>query len=172
MTINHRSITLLCILMLAPWIQNCGPVRTRQETAAESRVESAASDAGEEQEEDLARLMGELQRHSAKLGYAIKGRNRPLAEFYLEEVTEVMTGLETVSEHDGMPIAQPARTILSPVIEPLRRGLQASQWQEIQIAYEALIEGCNRCHSATEHAFIKILPASGEPPFNQAFDGE
>ncbi len=119
---------------------------------------------------ELAKLMGDMQHHSAKLGYAIAGHNHPLATFYLEEVHEVLGELMTVEADDGMPIAHPAGVILEPALEALESKLAAKQsWSEISYQYELVIESCNRCHLATEHGFIEILPARGEPPFNQRF---
>lgn len=127
------------------------------------------------EEVELARLMTELQRHGAKLGYALEARNRPLADFYLHELEEVYEELSRVEEYEGMPIAQPAGVILVPALEELASFLDRSDpWAEDPgspwRAYEALIEACNRCHLATEHAFLRIVPARGEPPFNQSFE--
>ena len=49
------------------------------------------------------------------------------------------------------------------------RRVNGDDWTTTWTAYEKLIDGCNRCHMATEHGFIKIVPAQGEPPFNQTF---
>ncbi len=120
---------------------------------------------------ELASLMGEMQRHSAKLGFAIAGGNRPLATFYLHEIDEVLEELMTVEEHDGMPIAKPSRVILLPEVEALAVGLSGEvAWPELTEGYHKVIDACNRCHLATEHGFIEILPAAGEPPFNQRFE--
>ena len=113
--------------------------------------------------------MGDMQRHSFKLGFAILGKNQPLAEFYLHELHEVLEELEEVEEHDGMPIGSPARTILEPALGELASQLEPATWEEAWGAYELAIEACNRCHLATEHGFIQILPAHGTPPFNQVF---
>ena len=118
---------------------------------------------------ELAKLMGDMQRHSVKLGFAIQGENQPLAEFYLHELHEVLEELEAVEEHEGMPIGGPAKVILDPALAELDARLDAASWGDAWTAYEATIEACNRCHLATEHDFIRILPASGTPPFNQVF---
>ena len=120
---------------------------------------------------ELSSLMGEMQRHSAKLGFAITGHNRLLATFYLKEIHEVIEELMTVDEHDGMPIAKPSGVILLPAIETLAAALSTeADWEEVTENYNVLITACNRCHLATEHGFIEILPATGEPPFNQRFE--
>ncbi|MEM7354054.1 MAG: hypothetical protein AAF657_24845, partial [Acidobacteriota bacterium] len=118
---------------------------------------------------ELATLMGDMQRHSAKLGFAIQGKNQPLAQFYLEELHEVLEELEAVDEHEGMPIGSPAKVIMDPALAELAARLEPAGWAGAWPAYEATIEACNRCHLATEHGFIEVLPASGTPPFNQVF---
>ncbi len=118
---------------------------------------------------ELSVFMGELQRHSAKLGYAIAERNQALADFYFEEVEETLARVEQIEVHDGQPIGKTAKTIMGPLLFDLEELLEGSDWNKNRLAYEALIDGCNRCHFATQHEFIAILPAQGEPPYNQRF---
>lgn len=118
---------------------------------------------------ELAVLMGELQRHSMKLGYAVAGRNQPLAAFYLHEIEEVQEDLMAIGEHEGMPIGSTTRIILAPTLEALEATLGQGNWDRDWQRYEAVIQACNRCHQATEHGFVEILPAQGEPPYNQRF---
>lgn len=124
-----------------------------------------------ETEIELADLMGALAHHGAKLGYAIQGENRPLAVFYLEEVHEVLEELEAVESYEGLPIAHPAGVILAPALRELETALTGdTPWTVVGTSYEATIDACNRCHQATEHGFIEILPATGEPPYLQRFE--
>ena len=118
---------------------------------------------------DLAATMGEMQRQSMKLGYAIQGRNQPLAAFYLHEVEEVLNSLEQIEHHEEMPIAQPARTILRPLLPPLSESIGNSDWDAASTGYASLVHGCNRCHTATEHEFVVVTVPTGPPPFNQSF---
>jgi hypothetical protein len=120
-------------------------------------------------EVELAVLMGELQRHSAKLGYAIEGRHPELARFYFQETGEALDGIRAVESWEGMPIAEPLETIVDPLLPPLRQSLETGLWDEAALSYEALIEGCNRCHAATEHEFLVIVPPESPPPYNQRF---
>lgn len=144
-------------------------------SAVADRESPVARELGEDPEDkdseevELAAVMGEMQRMSAKLGFAIEGRNSPLADFYLEELGETFEKLTSISEHEGMPIGHPAATILQPALESLAEFLEQQAWEDTWGAYEVLIEACNRCHLATEHEFIEILPARGQAPFNQRF---
>jgi hypothetical protein len=102
----------------------------------------------------------------------------PLVDFYLHEVEEVLADLKAVEEYEGMPIAHPAKVILQTALDALETSLESSptaediDWGAAWAGYEGAIEACNRCHMATEHGFIKILPATGEPPYNQNFAAE
>jgi mono/diheme cytochrome c family protein len=128
--------------------------------------------AGHGEDVELATYMGELHRFSQKLGYAIEGRNGPLAGFYVHEVEEVIEQLARVKEHDGLPIGQMTQTMAVPLIEPLDRAIQVGDWPAATGHYLGLIQSCNTCHIATQHAFIEILPASGPAPFNQRFTAD
>jgi hypothetical protein len=75
---------------------------------------------------------------------------------------------EEVPEHAGMLIAQPARTIMTKLVEGLESDITKREWPAAENGYRALIDGCNRCHSATEYGFIQIDP-DGSGPFNQKF---
>jgi len=124
---------------------------------------------GVEEEVELARLMGEAQLHSAKLGYSIEGRNLPLAQFYLRELEEVFGEVFALEEHDEMPIGDPAVVIMQPLLIDLQERMAAADWPQTEASYTSLIAGCNRCHTATEHQYIEIFPATGPAPFNQRF---
>ena len=153
-----RSSLLLSAALF--WCLACG--------APEPVVERPAG-GPEEPDVELAVLMGELQRHSTKLGYAIQGRHPELAQFYLEETKEVLESVRAVERWEGLPISEPLGVIVDPLLPPLEGALVAGSWSEAYVSYEALIDGCNRCHAATEHEFLVIVPPEGPPPYNQRF---
>lgn len=124
----------------------------------------------EQQQAELALYMSRLQWHSEKLGFAIQGRNGRLAEFYLEEVGEVLEEVKSRAPvHDGLPIANLVTIIADPEIKLLNESLENNDWSAIDKQYLELVNSCNRCHSATQHEFIVILPVEGKPPFSQRF---
>lgn len=126
--------------------------------------------ASEEEHAELAPFMGQLQRFSQKLGYAIKARNPELAAFYLHELHEIAEDIEKeVPLHDGYQIAALCKAMLAPAIERCEKRMSKGSWEERWSSYTDVITSCNSCHLATAHAFIRILPADGRPPFNQDF---
>lgn len=123
----------------------------------------------QKEEEEISPYMGELQRFSQKLGYAVNAGNLRLSEFYREEIGEVLAELKEVEEHDGFPIGDTVKVIMDPIMKDFHSAIERRDTKAVQAQYLTLIEGCNRCHAATEHEFIEITPAAGTPPFNQKF---
>ena len=121
------------------------------------------------EEVEIAPFMGSLQRFSQKLGYAIEAENDVLSEFYRHELEEVFGDLKAVEEHDGFPVGSTVKKIMDPLMRGLSASMLEKDWLETGVRYNDLIDGCNRCHSALEHEFIEILPAVGDPPYNQKF---
>ena len=123
-----------------------------------------------EQPAELAPYMTQAQHHSQKLGYSIRAKNQPLADFYLDELREVLEhAADEIPEHDGYPIAQLIGEIALPGLEPVESAVARGKWELAWIEYGTMIDTCNACHAATEHEFLVVLPAAGEPPFNQDF---
>lgn len=126
---------------------------------------AAASDA--ESEPPLAALMGDLLNYLHKLDLSIQANNLQLAGFYqheLEEVTEEI--IDDVPEYDGFAIAELTKQMLMPRVESLEKELVTGGAASAEL--RLMIDSCNACHAATEHAFIRITEAQSNP-FNQDF---
>ncbi|MEM7354326.1 MAG: hypothetical protein AAF657_26205, partial [Acidobacteriota bacterium] len=76
--------TLSIVGALVLFATGCKPSQATPAATATEALEPATETV------ELATLMGDMQRHSAKLGFAIQGKNQPLAQFYLEELHEVL----------------------------------------------------------------------------------
>jgi len=146
--------------------------KMREELAALQSVELSAGDEGEgDHEEELSTYMAHLQRHTSKLGLAIQSRNRDLAEFYLDEVSEFVEDIiDNVPLHDGLEISELARTILLPSVTQTYRVMDNDAWPSIETSYKGIIDSCNQCHASTEHAFIRIVIPESNHGFHQDFD--
>lgn len=156
-----KPMTLLPLFLAGVLLLACDPPAVTEKAKASEEASG---------EEELAPYMGQFQRYTDKLGYSVLAKNKDLAKFYVHEVEEIAAELiEKVPHHDGVPIGSSVRTILSPRIELLEKALEADDWAKAQERYTGLVQGCNACHVATKHAFIEILPASGNSPYNQKF---
>lgn len=165
------SLLVVAVACVADGSAEAG--RAAAETPAVEDGQGEEVEHGEEAAEvELARPMTELHRFTTKLGYSIAAENGPLAGFYLDEVDEVLAEVGEIESYEGMPIARTAAVIVDPLRADLRRELEAERWPEAEEAYRALVVGCNRCHAATGHEFLVILPAEGEPPFAQRFTAD
>lgn len=123
----------------------------------------------EQVEPELAAYMGELQRQTHKLNLSIVAENRPLADFYLHEVREVVTQIEErFPQHDGFPVAALTRAKLDPHLASLSATLREGSWQAARGKLGELVAGCNGCHVATDHAFVRIELTTANP-YNQSF---
>ena len=119
--------------------------------------------------ESLAPYMSTQQHYAHKLGLAIQSKNKPLAQFYLEELEE---GFEMIEKkfptYDNLPIASLVKSVIDPAKPALVKTLAASDWPAAGVAYSNLVNACNTCHAAAQHEFVKIaVPTSN--PFNQSF---
>lgn len=118
---------------------------------------------------ELAASMGDLQRFAHKLGLSLHHANQPLAQFYLHEMEETLEEIsDKIPTHKGLPIKELLSTILLPPLTHLETALKRGEFEQSLQIWPSVIQSCNRCHAATEHAFIRISDIR-ENPFNQDF---
>jgi len=120
-------------------------------------------------DEGLADLMRSMQYFSHKLSLSIDAGNIKLAGFYAHEVEEVIEGLEKSGEHKGKPIGALVKTILVPHFEILEKGIKSSDMKAATVAFDQMLEACNKCHVNTQHGFIKVQ-RTADNPYMQSFD--
>ena len=120
--------------------------------------------------EGLAPHMDYLRRVTHKLGLSIDARNKDLAEFYAGEIGESVSFFqEEYPEYDGYPVGALSQELLTPRLAPVTKAIAAGDWAAASSSYDTLMsDGCNACHAATQHAFIKI-ERNKSNPFNQTF---
>lgn len=164
-----RIVNLAACALLVVLVTGCE--RGEPQAAGQhGHDEAHGHDDGHEHPE-LAEPMSQMQYYAQKLGYSIEAENAELADFYLHEMEELAEEVqEDVPEYEGFQIADLTKAMLVPMLEAQERALDGGDWQETGESYVRLIESCNACHTATEHAFIRITPAEGESPFNQQFE--
>ena len=120
-------------------------------------------------EPELAGFMADLQHHTHKLDLSIAAENPELAAFYLHEVEEVAEQVVRLFPlHDGAAVAPLVRSLLLPRLGALRGAIDASRWDDARRGLGDLVAGCNACHAAAGHGFIRVEVTDANP-FNQSF---
>jgi hypothetical protein len=117
----------------------------------------------------LAVLMERMQTYTHKLQLSLEARNALLADFYLHELEETAEYVaENIESYHDRPVGALVQDMLMPQIERLEDAVEARQWSETDSRFVDLLRACNACHMATEHGYIRIAPAEGNP-FAQDF---
>jgi hypothetical protein len=126
----------------------------------------ADSDSGE----SLSTHMGNMQRHTHKLGLSIDAQNYDLASFYMQEIREASKHISgKFPQYDGHQVGALLPAMLNPHLDKLSKSIEAKDWKAADPAYDTLIvSGCNGCHTATRHAFVKIVRVKSNP-YSQEF---
>jgi hypothetical protein len=121
-------------------------------------------------DEELSMYMAQLQRHAHKLGLSIDAKNGDLAAFYLTEINELVPLIaKKFPQYDGVQVGALIGAMLTPYTKPLDDALKAGDWAQTGAAFDKMITGgCNGCHTATQHGFIKITRSKSNP-FGQDF---
>ena len=161
-------ISILFILNISLWIK-LKTLTSSLEKTNENSSDSMVAKNEEEDEPELASLMGELQRQTHKAGLAIENQNEELSKFYLHEVREMMEVIQAkVPHHDGLEISNLIKTILEPSADQLAEAIEKRDWEASRTKFLNLTNSCNQCHIVTKHEYIKIS-SDFKNPYLQEF---
>jgi hypothetical protein len=113
-------------------------------------------------------LMSALQLRHAKLWYAGRAENWPLAAFELHEIEETLERIERWHpEEDGLQVAPALESFIGPAHHVLGASVANKDRGAFEAAFDDLTQGCNACHQAMKHEFIVIQRPTREPVTNQ-----
>jgi hypothetical protein len=111
----------------------------------------------------LSDLMVVIQIRHAKLFYAVKARNWPLADYELEQL------VGTLKEAGRYyPNTAPPMTLAGEIGSSLSEAIKAKNEAKFDQAFDEMNAGCNRCHGAGDRAFIVIR----RPSYPSAFSNQ
>ena len=117
----------------------------------------------------LAILMERMQTYTHKLQLSVEARNEQLANFYLHELEETSEYVaENIPHYHDYPVGPLVREMLLPMIEELEEAVEAGEWTAADTRFADMLRACNACHVATQHGYVRIAPATGNP-FAQDF---
>jgi hypothetical protein len=107
----------------------------------------------------LGTVMIEYGKRYYIMYYAAKAGNWDLAKYELKEAREI----QEVGETTRPSKAAMLKAFEEKYLDPLEKAIEAKDWNAFEKAYNDGIEGCNNCHAATRHPYIKyVLPTT--PP--------
>lgn len=123
-----------------------------------------------EEEFELADVMAKFQYHYNKLWFAAQAENWELAAFYAHELEESFESLEEANViEEGQNLSQLLKQMALPAFEELEVSIKKKDLSEFTDNYNALINGCNSCHAATQHGFIQIKVPETKVIDNQVY---
>lgn len=118
---------------------------------------------------ELVDYMSSLQYFLHKTGLAVHHQNQALVAFYVHELEEVLEQVGEVKSYDGHAISKLSKSTVEPSLEQFEAALKKGDWEKTSVSFDGLIDACNQCHDATDHAYIKIRKNLNNP-YMQQFD--
>ena len=111
----------------------------------------------------LSDLMVVIQIRHAKLFYAVRRGNWPLADYELEQL------ISTLSEAGRYyPKTTPPMTVADSIRTSIGEAIKAKDEAKFDQAFDEMNAGCNRCHDAADRPFIFIR----RPSYPSAFSNQ
>ena len=120
----------------------------------------------------LGELMTFNQMRHAKLWFAGEADNWKLAAYELDELGEGFDDVERyhpTHKDSPVPIPEAVEKIMREPLAEAGRAVAAQDRARFERAYDAVTDGCNRCHQATNFAFNVVQRPTTNPFSNQNF---
>ncbi|MBR0777246.1 hypothetical protein JQ625_20600 [Bradyrhizobium diazoefficiens] len=114
----------------------------------------------------LSDLMVVIQIRHAKLFYAVRRGNWPLANYELEQLVSSLKEAERYYPKTTPPMIGADRIATS-----LGEAVQGKDVAEFDRAFDEMNAGCNRCHEAADRSFIVIRRPSFPSTFSNQLYG-
>jgi hypothetical protein len=111
----------------------------------------------------LSDLMVVVQIRHAKLFYAVRSGNWPLADYELEQL---ISTLSEVARY--YPKTTPPMEVADSIRTSLGEAIKAKDEAKFDQAFDEMNAGCNRCHAAADRPFIVIR----RPSYPSAFSNQ
>jgi len=119
--------------------------------------------------EELAAYMGQMQRLAHKLGLSIDAENKDLSAFYARELGETADQIEAkFPTYEKFQISALMKAMVRPALGSVSQAIAGGNMASASSAYDVLLTSCNSCHTATQHAYLKVT-RSKTNPFAQSF---
>jgi len=162
---NPRFIifTFLASVVLAATLAACG---TNDSAAMQAKIDSLSQQVNRSYKPGLGEFMMGIQVHHAKIWFAGKNGNWPLADF---EVGEIKETLEDVKQYCTDRPEVKSLPIIYPALDSLAGAIKAKNPQQFEKSFIFLTKSCNDCHETTHHEFNVIKIPDVPPVTNQVY---
>lgn len=120
----------------------------------------------------LGEIMGLTQMRHAKLWFAGRAGNWPLAAYELDELKEGFDDAVAYHpRHPGVPepLAAMIPRYVGPPLHELEAAVAAKNGPRFTAAFDDLTAGCNACHKAAGFGFNRLQRPTAPPFSNQIF---
>jgi hypothetical protein len=115
----------------------------------------------------LGELMLDIQVHHNKLWFAGREENWPLAQFELDEITEIVKQAETIET--DRPEVKLFKPMLYTHLDSIQKAIKNKDVHDFTEKFYSLTSACNNCHKNTHFDFNKIQTPEHPPYSNQDF---
>jgi hypothetical protein len=132
----------------------------------QKRVDSLQTELNNSYKPGLGEFMSQIQVHHAKLWFAGKYSNWPLAEF---EVGEIQEALDDIPKFCSDRPEVKSIDIIVPAMDSVSAAIKAKDEIRFESSFTLLTAKCNDCHKATNHGFNMIKIPDIPPVSNQVF---
>ena len=114
-------------------------------------------------------FMSSIQVHHAKLWFAGKNKNWPLADF---EIHEIMEAVENIKQYQSERKESEKIVMLNPAMDSITAAIKNQDSIQFKNSFVLLTNTCNNCHHAVQFEF-NVVTIPDKPPFsNQIFTVE
>lgn len=138
-----------------------------------AKPDSQSADSERAYAPGLGEIMSATQMRHLKLWYAGQTRNWPLASYEVDELEEGFADavrFHPKHKHSPRPLTELVPEFTAGPIAALRAAIARQRQADFVSAYDALTQGCNACHVATEFSFNVVVRPAANPYSNQDFE--
>ncbi len=148
------------VLVACALVVSCGVVAV----AAYSRPATEAAAPG------LGEIMTRAQTRHVKLWLSGSNDNWALARYELDDLRQRIDDAATFHPtHKGVAIPKLIDAMMKGPLDQLDAAVKAQSHDSFVKAFDALTQGCNRCHEAARFGFNVVTRPVGNPYANEAF---
>lgn len=160
---TKSPMTILCTMTVVVALDACSS-RTEQRQQHPAGQDAYVIGLGE--------IMGLNQMRHAKLWFAGRAGNWPLAAYELDEMREGFDDAKRYHDHHKgvpQPLSKMIPAFVDPPLAELDKAVAARDKAAFTVAFDHLTDGCNGCHRAADFGFNVIQRPTVPPYSNQSF---